>query len=68
MADTRLFRLTYDRGTVKHGNRLAAGLAAAMTAKRGGNCRLGYVVKVEATNWGANEGWRDVSAEFGIGA
>jgi hypothetical protein len=67
VADTRLFRITYDSGTVKFGLRSVAGPAAARTVKYGGySWRLGLVNRIEATNYGATAGWSDVSAEFGI--
>lgn len=69
MADGRLFRLTYDSGTVRYGERAVAGPAAAQTLKHGSsNYRLGLVTKIEATDLAATKGWTDVSGEFGIGA
>lgn len=61
MADTRLFRITRERGKPEYGDRLVAGTKAG----RGGDSwRKGRVVKVEATDAGATTGWHDVTAEF----
>lgn len=62
--DTRLFRITYDSGTVKYGNRRVAGPAAAYFNAGNAAYRLGYVTKIEATNAEATEGWTDVTTEF----
>lgn len=65
-ADHRLFKLTYDSGTVKYGPRVMVGPAAAYTLKHKGSWshRLGMVTKIEATDMDATGGWDDVTEEF----
>jgi hypothetical protein len=66
MADDRLFRLTYDSGTIKYGPRVVVGPAAAYTLKHKGSWsyRVGMLTKVEATDMEATSGWADVTEEF----
>lgn len=77
MADTRLFRMTRSRsaGTtsrVRYGKpppdlRVEYGDKRTASAKCGGgghSYKYGSVVKVEATNAEATEGWTDVTSEF----
>lgn len=72
-ADTRIFRITrrhtgelarYTRersDTVEYGNRR---VASSKCGSGGYSYRHGSVVKVEATNADATEGWTDVTEEF----
>lgn len=72
MADTRIFRITRefsrDRYTNDRGpGRIEYGDKRVVSAKcgHGGySYKYGPVVKVEATNAEATEGWADVTAEF----
>ncbi len=50
-------------GRVEYGDRR---VASAKCGAGGDSYRYGPVVKVEATNAEATEGWTDVSEEFGI--
>jgi hypothetical protein len=62
MADTRIFRIIeygYNETHTRYGNRR---VLAGITATRNGWRKR--VVKVEATNDGATEGWTDVTEEF----
>lgn len=70
MADTRLFRMTREfpgyqgrgrPGRVEYGDKR---VASAKCGAGGHSYRYGSVVKVEATNAEATEGWTDVTAEF----
>jgi hypothetical protein len=68
-ADTRIFRITYNGSPVIHyGPRKVLGPALGYLKSTGGRggWQKGAIVKVEATNAEATEGWTDVSGEFGI--
>jgi hypothetical protein len=62
MADTRVFRLTYDDGSTRYGNRRKTSNAAG-AAKRGAHWYR-KVHTIEATNAEATAGWTDVTNEF----
>lgn len=77
MPDTRIFRLTRSRSagstrSFRYGSpppdlRVEYGDKRVASAKCGGgghSYTYGSVVKVEATNAEATEGWTDVTAEF----
>lgn len=61
VADTRLFRITRARGRIEYGNRQVAG---NKTGRGGESWHHGRVIRVEATNAEATEGWTDVTDEF----
>jgi hypothetical protein len=62
MADTRLFRLTYNDGSTRYGGRRKTANAASM-AKAGASWFL-TVTAIAATNAEATAGWTDVTNEF----
>ena len=71
MADTRIFRITraFSGGIKSRPGRVEYGDKRVASAKCGGggySYRYGGVVKVEATNAEATEGWYDVSEEFNL--
>ncbi len=61
MADTRIFRLTYERAGYELCTR--AGLRLKLGGKHGKEGK-GNVTQVEASNAEATEGWTDVTPEF----
>ena len=63
MADTRLFKITYSWQNPKYGERKVVGPAAARSISSPGWGK-GPIVKIEATNAEATEGWTDVTEEF----
>jgi hypothetical protein len=58
MADTRVFRLTYEYGNLEFCN------FRAVVQKGGRKSGKGCLRKIEATNAEATEGWTEVTGEF----
>lgn len=57
MADTRVFKVTYEYGNVEFCNFRAV-------VQKGFKYSKGKVVKIEATNEEATDGWTEVTGEF----
>lgn len=63
MRDGRLFRITYDSGLVKYGDRRVVGLAAARVNRGEPAYRKGWITQIEAIPRTVVE-WDDVTNEF----